>query len=772
MPKKAFSDDDEKTTIEADQWGDEASTTVEQGEVADKMRALGFDAPPRRPQATTNVTRNTAAAVEESTVDEGNGQLVTPPILPPAQLVITGGNDTGLVTSIIAGKQYTIGRGLDNDIVLTDIAVSRKHFDLRNEAGSWVIVDRGSGNGTVVNGNLEDNPFMLANGDVIEIGNTTFRFDFIVAESPIPRGSQANGFDSDDDEMSTVAGKPLRSRASEPMIEEPLPSPRASFEAIDSIDVELATDSPALQRPATQPPPHLQGNSRSYSRPKTLPPPTPLRARTMSQPPAYPSTQPQGTPGPIPVPSSTLPMPQMTPAARPGIQSGPQSPTLLAAEPIRIDNIMPTTLPGQAVPPNNHAAMAATLYANAQVNGQYPQAQEIPPHSVHAQMIIAGQNKRGDLSTAHVQPIAYGSGPQPPQRYSSTQPMTQKTKYILALGGVVVVAAIVTLAIVKSGGSDKDKKPQPVATTGAGSATPQPKVTPITPTPPPPTQQAQQTPPPTPPVAQTPPPKQDPPKVDPPKVDPPKQVVAQTPPPKQDPPKQDPPKVDPPKQQPKQQPQQARVPQTVKKDPPPPKNDPPKQDPPKQRVAVADPSDRADALYREKKFQAAADLYKSAAGSADGDDATTYKRKASSLVAFGKAFNNGMVPGAKATEAFDNLVKAKNFDAQLGGHFKDDIEEKLRTVAPKAAISFSGSQEFEKAHTAVQTAEALGAGSDGNLKIVKDKLESAARQIYQDAMKEFDSNPSDAKEKLRRVEAIVDSKSPTYAKAKAKLLGQ
>ena len=75
------------------------------------------------------------------------------------------------------GKTYTIGRGIDNDIVLTDIAVSRKHFDLRNDDGSWVIVDRGSGNGTVVNGNLEDNPFMLANGDVIEIGNTTFRFE-------------------------------------------------------------------------------------------------------------------------------------------------------------------------------------------------------------------------------------------------------------------------------------------------------------------------------------------------------------------------------------------------------------------------------------------------------------------------------------------------------------------------------------------------------------------------------------------------------------------
>src|SRR4051812_6037040 len=193
VPKaKPFSDEDEKTTIESDsQWGDEASTTVEQGEVAEKVRALDeqrgvAEAQPRRAQVITNVTNTSSSGIEEPTVDDqaGNPLLMTPPALAPARLIVTGGNDTGLEHGISAGKAYTIGRGLDNDIVLTDIAVSRKHFDLRNDGGSWVIVDRGSGNGTVVNGNLEDNPFMLANGDVIEIGNTTFRFDFQVADVP------------------------------------------------------------------------------------------------------------------------------------------------------------------------------------------------------------------------------------------------------------------------------------------------------------------------------------------------------------------------------------------------------------------------------------------------------------------------------------------------------------------------------------------------------------------------------------------------------------
>ena len=47
----------------------------------------------------------------------------------------------------------------------------------------------------VVNGNLEDNPFMLANGDVIEIGNTAFRFDH--AERAGAPAAVASTFDVD-----------------------------------------------------------------------------------------------------------------------------------------------------------------------------------------------------------------------------------------------------------------------------------------------------------------------------------------------------------------------------------------------------------------------------------------------------------------------------------------------------------------------------------------------------------------------------------------------
>ncbi|HET9626415.1 MAG TPA: FHA domain-containing protein, partial [Kofleriaceae bacterium] len=189
-------DEDEKTTIEQGGWEEEASTTVEQGEMADKLRALGA----ARPNTAITSTNGTGM-VEELTVDDQRAAAALARMPPPvvAHLVITQGNDAGQALEIRPGKTYTIGRAIDNDLVLTDIAVSRKHFDIRADNGAWVLADRGSGNGTLINNRIEDAPFMLASGDVIEIGNTTFRF-----ELPQSRGAGRR----EAEELSTVSSKP------------------------------------------------------------------------------------------------------------------------------------------------------------------------------------------------------------------------------------------------------------------------------------------------------------------------------------------------------------------------------------------------------------------------------------------------------------------------------------------------------------------------------------------------------------------------------------
>jgi len=69
-----------------------------------------------------------------------------------------------------------IGRLPDNDIVLNDILISRRHCEIKREGERWKICDLGSLNGIYVN-NLRVGEEFLAPGDVIVIGNFQLVFE-------------------------------------------------------------------------------------------------------------------------------------------------------------------------------------------------------------------------------------------------------------------------------------------------------------------------------------------------------------------------------------------------------------------------------------------------------------------------------------------------------------------------------------------------------------------------------------------------------------------
>ena len=85
----------------------------------------------------------------------------------------------------VAGSEpLTFGRGDENDIVLTTSSASRLHAELRHEAAGYVLYDRGSTNGTWVNGaSVTVRP--LKSGDQIQIGDEVFRFDTLDARSTL-----------------------------------------------------------------------------------------------------------------------------------------------------------------------------------------------------------------------------------------------------------------------------------------------------------------------------------------------------------------------------------------------------------------------------------------------------------------------------------------------------------------------------------------------------------------------------------------------------------
>jgi hypothetical protein len=80
----------------------------------------------------------------------------------------------------VGDSPVTFGRGEDNDIVISDPAVSRVHAELRQEADGFVIADRGSANGTRVNGVIITAE-RLRPGDEIEIAHHRFTFEAIDA---------------------------------------------------------------------------------------------------------------------------------------------------------------------------------------------------------------------------------------------------------------------------------------------------------------------------------------------------------------------------------------------------------------------------------------------------------------------------------------------------------------------------------------------------------------------------------------------------------------
>jgi pSer/pThr/pTyr-binding forkhead associated (FHA) protein len=99
---------------------------------------------------------------------------------PNAYLIIKGDRTVDLTASVI-----TLGRALDNDVILEDRHVSRYHAELRQRYGKYILRDLGSSGGTAVNG-FPIQEIVLRPGDLITLAGV----DIIYAESePLQRES-------------------------------------------------------------------------------------------------------------------------------------------------------------------------------------------------------------------------------------------------------------------------------------------------------------------------------------------------------------------------------------------------------------------------------------------------------------------------------------------------------------------------------------------------------------------------------------------------------
>src|SRR5262252_5648715 len=105
---------------------------------------------------------NSARAARPPTVSAMSSRLKL--TLPPSF-----GNRTVEVES----KRFSIGRTPDNDLVIDDSSLSRRHALIEDVGGQFTLTDCGSANGTFVNGRQLPSPAALSDWDVLTLGGVS-----------------------------------------------------------------------------------------------------------------------------------------------------------------------------------------------------------------------------------------------------------------------------------------------------------------------------------------------------------------------------------------------------------------------------------------------------------------------------------------------------------------------------------------------------------------------------------------------------------------------
>lgn len=93
--------------------------------------------------------------------------------LKATKLVVTAGDKVGTEIAL-AGRQLTIGRAGDSDLIVDDEYASTHHAKLVFINGDWLIQDLDSTNGTFLDGQKVSTPVAVAMNTQVRVGQTTF----------------------------------------------------------------------------------------------------------------------------------------------------------------------------------------------------------------------------------------------------------------------------------------------------------------------------------------------------------------------------------------------------------------------------------------------------------------------------------------------------------------------------------------------------------------------------------------------------------------------
>jgi DNA-binding NtrC family response regulator len=95
-------------------------------------------------------------------------------------VLVTAGSVTGRIIAVYGETPVTFGRSDECTVVLADAGISRVHAEIATLAGEYIVRDRGSTNGTFVNGERVGFATPLAHGDGVQLGTgTRMRFTLV-----------------------------------------------------------------------------------------------------------------------------------------------------------------------------------------------------------------------------------------------------------------------------------------------------------------------------------------------------------------------------------------------------------------------------------------------------------------------------------------------------------------------------------------------------------------------------------------------------------------
>jgi len=149
----------------------EAEAVVEPGTQIPKSMPPPPPPPPPRPRDESSETEPTRVAPRPS----GPASPTPPRTVSPARLVVLTAPLAGAEFSLPERGDLRIGRAEELEITIDHRSVSREHAKLSCEAGRYRLIDRGSSNGMLVNGERIIDA-ALSPGDVLELGEVLVRF--------------------------------------------------------------------------------------------------------------------------------------------------------------------------------------------------------------------------------------------------------------------------------------------------------------------------------------------------------------------------------------------------------------------------------------------------------------------------------------------------------------------------------------------------------------------------------------------------------------------